>query len=183
MFEWFKRRGLGPAAGGAERCQYAPGTRIAYDPRLVARLTGEHRMLRDGLGRVRELAIAHRLDQLGCEIRRYHRALARHLLAENVLLYTYLAHCLKGAPAPAGIVRGMHDEMACIGRAAAAFFERHARTGVDADRIDAFLLEFERVAATLIERIEREEASLYPLYRSPGSYRPPAPAGPGPPRR
>jgi hypothetical protein len=167
MWDWL-RRGAGHASASVP--QFAPGTQIAFDAGLVSRLSGDHRRLLHELGAIRVAVVTRRRGEVLVHVRALHRALARHLTDETVLLYTYLEHSL-GPSTPAGsAVRQMHVGMASIGRVVSAFFEAHSRRELEPQELDGFSAEFESIAAALVARIRREESTLYPLYRAPADH-------------
>lgn len=178
MFERFKNKMPGPetsasnAAGGFEQSPAAPGTRIHYEPELIAQLKGDHQRLLDLYQQIQEkfeegdyTAVSKQLDQ-------FRVALQGHLLTENVRLYVYLDHCLGATESNAELIHGFRREMEKIGRDVMNFLRKYRAIGVDRELAPAFSKDFAVVGEKLTERIEREEQVLYPLYMPVSAFSP-----------
>ncbi|MDD3447675.1 MAG: hemerythrin domain-containing protein [Gammaproteobacteria bacterium] len=169
MFGFFRKQkttGQGAAPGpepvgpGAT----APGTEIRYHPELIGQLIDDHHKLLEIHGGIRDLfsagdyrAVSRRLDE-------FRVALQGHLLTENVRLYIYLERCLAGDEVNYDLIRGFRREMDGIGRTAMNFLRKYEAIGVDRELATAFSNDLDAVGAVLVERIQREESVLYPLY-------------------
>lgn len=87
-----------------------------------------------------------------------------HLLTENVRLYIYLEHQLAGDPSSFALIHEFRQEMDGIGKALAAFLRKYQNLAAEPGLAPAFVDELAGVGKVLVERIQREEATLYPLY-------------------
>ena len=87
-----------------------------------------------------------------------------HLLTENVRLYIYLDHMLRGDEANEELIRGFRKEMDDIAKTAMNFLKKYEAIGVDKDLAEVFSKDFATIGEVLTKRIKREESILYPLY-------------------
>jgi regulator of sigma D len=148
------------AAGGAA----APGTAIVYDPGLVPRLTNDHRQLVEVYKQVHAALARNDLAGVRHRLLQFRGALQEHLLAENVKLYVYLARHLAGDEASSQIINDMRREMMGIGRVVMDFLRKYTETPIEPAQAVQFKGELDGIGAALVQRIEREESALYPLY-------------------
>lgn len=142
----------------------APGTQIHFNAELIPQLKKDHQDLLELYGKIKESfeqadykAVTHQLNTL-------RQALQGHLLTENVRLYIYLDRSMANDELNADLVRGFRREMDGIARVAMAFLKKYEMIGVDAELAKLFAADFAELGKVLVERIEREENVLYPLY-------------------
>lgn len=142
----------------------APGTSIGFDPGLVERLKGDHRRLLDiykhvhtALGRGDFPAVRRHLGE-------FRSALQDHLLTENVKFYVYVSRQLASDESSSRIINDFRSEMQGIGRVVMDFLRKYTETELDAGAAATFKAELEQIGAALVQRIQREEGTLYPLY-------------------
>lgn len=159
-----------PPIGDAAAAQAtAPGTEIRYDPELIPHFVASHRAL-SGLATQLEAKVVDRKYFEATQLlRQFKTDIFRHFLEENVRFYTYLAYCLKTDVEGGAMMADMRREMGEVGRAITRFLKDY-EAGIGADNADAFLHQFKDVVATLADRIQREEGSLYTLYRPPSEF-------------
>lgn len=144
----------------------APGTNIAFDSRLVAKLQSDHRELLQSYGHLAAAAEGRKFASLPGLISVLQTQLQDHLLTEKVKLYVFLAHQFTDDDLTVGIVRDFQKEMDVIARRALDFMRRYRSTPVgDADIAD-FQRDLAAIGTALVKRIQREEEVLYPLYRT-----------------
>ncbi|RDI98186.1 hemerythrin domain-containing protein [Dyella solisilvae] len=144
----------------------APGTRIRYHPGLVPQLTTEHQALLHTFGSIRTAAIQGNLAGATERLEQFRVQLQSHLLTENVRLYIYLEHEFAQDPTSYALVHEFRREMDGIGKALAGFIHKYQNLAQQPDLATSFLEELARVGRVLMERIRREESTLYPLYAS-----------------
>jgi regulator of sigma D len=156
-------------AGSAE-AGYAPGTKLTYDSKLIDRFTGHHQSLLKIFTAIVAAAEQRNYAELTVRIGTFKRVLSEHLLEENLRLYTYLQHCLASDSQSLELVREMHLEMGAIGRKVNAFIRHYSEFGVSDLNVAKFLEELRGIGAALVDRIQREEQSLYSLYMPPEAY-------------
>lgn len=171
MFGFFKRRSKAAAAKRAytrpEQVAVfaaAPGTEIHYHPDLVDQLIGDHRKLVEMYQEIKAQFSAGNFTAVSMKLDELRIALQGHLLTENVRLYIYLERCLAGDEINYDLIRGFRREMDGIGRSAMNFLKKYEAIGVDRELASAFIKDLDAVGAILVDRIQREESVLYPLY-------------------
>jgi regulator of sigma D len=150
--------------------QCAPGTELAYDPGLIQRFKGHHATLLKLFGTIQESAAEGNYAKVKQTLKSFRRVLEQHLWEENLRLYIYLARCLAHDRDSAELASGMKREMGEIGRNATEFMRHYDEFGVDAGNIEKFKHDLKKIGDVLIDRIRREEDSLYTLYLPPGNY-------------
>lgn len=164
MFGFFKRKKQPASAPAEETRVMAPGTQIHYNPDLVAQLQKDHQELLALYGKIKE-----RFDQGDYKgvtqlLNVFRQALQGHLLTENIRLYIYLERSMDNDELNSDLVRGFRREMDGIAKVAMAFLKKYEMIGVDAELAKPFAAEFANLGQVLVERINREEGTLYPLY-------------------
>lgn len=150
--------------------QYAPGTKLSYDPTLIERFKGHHRSLLKLFGDIQRATEARDFATLTSTLARFKRVLQEHLLEENVRLYAYLAKCLESEPENYQLMRDMKSEMVEIGSKVNKFITYYAKYDINHQNIEEFERQLTEIGGILTIRIQREEESLYTLYMSPDQY-------------
>ncbi|MBV2263937.1 MAG: hemerythrin domain-containing protein [Thauera sp.] len=153
-----------PAHSMEDSESFAPGTSIRYSAGLVERLVRDHHLMLERFGAIREAAHAGRFDEVVPLLERFRVDLHAHLLVENVRLYVYLEHTLADDPVSHALMHEFRHDMDEIGKKVIAFLARYVRLGEDPALATSFAADLERVGAVLVDRIQREEDTLYPLY-------------------
>ncbi|MEW5889949.1 MAG: hemerythrin domain-containing protein [Pseudomonadota bacterium] len=142
----------------------APGTAIHYSADLIARLKADHAQLLALYGAVKQAFANKDYAAVAAGLEDFRSAIQGHLLVENVRLYIYLEHQLAQDPASFELIHEFRREMDGIGKAVVAFLTRYRNIGSDRSLSPSFAKDLDAVGAVLVRRIEREEATLYPLY-------------------
>lgn len=150
--------------------EFAPGTELRYHPDLIARFHGHHASLQKLFGAIKTHATNDEFAEAQKSLQAFRRALTSHLLEENIKLYTYLAKCLAADPGTKGLMASMKTEMGQIGNDVMHFVNEYTNAGLTPFNKHQFLKELDAIGVTLLDRIEREESSLYTLYMPPSSY-------------
>jgi hypothetical protein len=148
------------AAGDAA----APGTTIHYHPDLIDKFVDDHRALLQRFTAVRTAAEAGDVAGAATVLDEFRAALQGHLLAENIRLYVYLEHALAGDADKHALVHAFRHEMDGIGKAVVAFLTKYRDLGTQPELAASFVADLDAVGEVLVERIRREEGTLYPLY-------------------
>ncbi len=148
-----------PAVGGS-----APGTAINYSAELVEKLKSDHVQLVSRFEAIRRAFAARDYAAAAAGLEAFRAAIQAHLLLENVRLYIYLEHQLAQDRASFELIHEFRREMDGIGKAVMGFLDKYRRIEADPRLLPAFAEELDAVGAVLVSRIEREEATLYPLY-------------------
>lgn len=150
-----------PAAG------YAPGTQIHHDPQLIEALKEDHRLLLDIFHAIDEARRQGDLMTVQTRLNHFRTVLQDHLLKENVRLYVYLEHVLKGDPTSHALMHEFRHEMDAIGRTVVGFLAKYKEIGLHPEMSDGFVADLAAVGQALVARIRREEDTLYPMYAPP----------------
>ena len=171
MFEFLfrKEKQVPPSPpADAARTQHAggvaPGTAIHYHPELIDQLKHDHQVLLTQFGAVQKAFGEGRLQAVVEHLETFRTTIQSHLLMENVRLYIYLEHQLAGDPASHKLIHDFRHEMDGIGRAVVSFLAKYKDLSVDGNLVPSFGRDLETVGKVLVDRIQREETTLYPLY-------------------
>lgn len=137
-----------------------------FDARLVPQLTQDHRELVHAFEQIGMLPERDRWDQLPAQLLAFKSQLEAHLLAENVRFYNYVEYILRDDEENFALIRDFRREMNTIARGVIDFVKKYQHPLVTSNQRSAFLADYRQVGALLVQRIEREEGSLYPLYQA-----------------
>ncbi|MBI3149986.1 MAG: hemerythrin domain-containing protein [Betaproteobacteria bacterium] len=171
LFNWGKkqtepgRNGSFAAAspvGGTART--APGTDIRYYAGLIDKLKRDHQALFASFGAVQSAFKNGDVARAASELSRFRVAINSHLMMEGVRLYAYLDRELAEDVGNQTLVRDFRQEMDGIGQAVVGFLTKYAELGRNESLSSTFGRDLEAVGKVLTQRIQREEALLYPLY-------------------
>jgi hypothetical protein len=143
---------------------YAPGTRIPYDDKLIARLINEHHRLIRIFSNIIQSFDNGDLTKTVDLLRSFHSEIRAHLLSEKVQLYIYLQHTLVDDDLGFTLMRELQHEMDDIGRELVAFLTKYENLCTIPRLADSFKEEHNAIGQVLAVRIRREEQTLYPLY-------------------
>ncbi|MDR2874556.1 MAG: hemerythrin domain-containing protein [Methylobacillus sp.] len=147
--------------------RYAPGTRIAYDDHLIAQLQADHRKLLALFTATRNAFAAGDTAHTTENLEHFKSEIQAHLLTEEIRLYVYLENTLAGDEFNHTLMRNMHREMASIGHDVLGFLDKYSTLGKNPALNTSFAADLDHLGEVLVERIQREESTLYPLYISP----------------
>lgn len=166
MFNFFKRKKDKSSDLNSEQQERraAPGTQIRYSPDLVGKLKDDHKALFTIFGQIQKASDSGNYPVITKKLKEFKIALTDHLLAENVSLYIYLGRSFSHDEMNDQLVKGFKSEMNQIAKVVMAFLTKYETIGVNKDLAATFDKELEEIGAALVERINREESTLYPLY-------------------
>ncbi|MCL2830232.1 MAG: hemerythrin domain-containing protein [Betaproteobacteria bacterium] len=143
----------------------APGTRIAYSPDLIPQLKGDHQRLLEIFAMISEAFTNNDLAATSRLLEEFRGGILGHLLTENVRFYIYLEHALRQEDQESfNLIHHFRHEMDTIGKSVLAFFSKYQNIDKQPGLALSFGKDLENVGAILVERIRREEETLYPLY-------------------
>lgn len=142
----------------------APGTQIRYSPDLIASLQNDHQTLLNLYGEINTAFAEKRYADVSAMLTTFRGGLNAHLLTENVRLYIYLDRSLAGDATSHELIHGFRKEMDDIAKVALGFLRKYEAIGVDEDLAGHFATDFATIGKVLVERIQKEENTLYPLY-------------------
>ena len=154
---------------GLQQPQNAPGpvvreTQIAYNPDLVPQLKAEHQHLLELFGMVMTAFSQNDLPSTVKLLGDFRRKLHGHRLTENIRFYIYLEHSLAEDREKLFIAYSFRQEMEEIGKVMHAFVHKYKEIATHPDAFTSFGQELDNIGKVLVNRIQREEKILYPLY-------------------
>ncbi|MFC5303194.1 hemerythrin domain-containing protein [Azospira restricta] len=152
-----------PAAAVREESA-APGTSIRFHPELIGKLTADHQLLLSLFGETSAAAARGDVAAAAARLEEFRVALQSHLLTENIRLYVYLEHALADDAASHALIHDFRHEMDGIGRVVVGFLGKYRDLAAHPERAAAFAEELAGIGKVLVERVRREEETLYPLY-------------------
>lgn len=172
MFDFFRKllgSGQGPRSQALPQGvppveQRRAGFGIAYDSELVPALKRDHADLVKLYGAIGERSKQGDFQQVPQMLMAFKVHLEGHLIAENVRFYNYVESAMQGDPESIALVRSFRREMNAIARGVVDFVKKYQLSTFDQQARDEFMADYQTVYGLLAQRIEREEASLYPLY-------------------
>lgn len=142
----------------------APGTNIHYHPELIGKLTSDHQALLKLFGQTSEAAGRGEVAAAALHLEEFRIALQSHLLTENIRLYVYLEHALAGDAQSHALIHDFRHEMDGIGKVVVGFLSKYRDLAAHPELAGEFSKELAAVGKVLVQRIRREEETLYPLY-------------------
>lgn len=167
MFGFFKKKAKQentPSEPEKKTTYTAPGTEIHYSPDLIGTLQQDHKNLLALYGDIANAFKEQKYKDVSSMLNELKSGLNAHLLKENVRLYIYLDRSLSNDTISSELIRGFRKEMDDIAKVALKFLQKYETIGVDEDLASHFASDFETIGKVLVERIKKEEETLYPLY-------------------
>ncbi|MCW8956215.1 MAG: hemerythrin domain-containing protein [Gammaproteobacteria bacterium] len=166
MFDFLNRKSRKDEATQDKQQEYkvAPGTSIHYDPELINNLKKDHQELLAIYTDIKALFDAGDYITVSSRLADLRTGLQGHLLTENLKLYIYLEHMLRGDEANEDLISGFRKEMNAIAKTAMNFLKKYEAIGVDKELAAVFAKDFATIGEVLTKRIEKEETVLYALY-------------------
>lgn len=158
----FEKSGNRKQPNNSNSQQCAPNTKLAYNPSLVAKLEQENRQLLAVHWKILA-AVQNRKPDLAKQLLiEFKDLLVDHLLTENTSLYVYLRHSAR-MPSSRNAVKSVKSEMDEISRSVMHFLDTAIHEDIDLN--GNFIERFKEIGEALTERIEKEEAFVYPNYQ------------------
>lgn len=153
---------------------FAPGTRIRYNPKLIPEFKADHQELLTLFTGMLSAAERADIGIIQKNISMFGTRLRSHLLKE-MTLYIYLRKELEHDVVHREVVAGFHREMGQIGQAVNRYITKYQEADDTLWKNAAFLKQFitesKAIAGALVKRIGEEENTLYELYAPVGTYR------------
>ena len=150
--------------------QSLPGTKVYYHPHLLEELLEDHVHLLNLFGKI-DTAYKKGNTKLAIKtLNNFSNELRAHLLVENTKLYIYVRHSLSEKPKEARIAREFQQEMRGIGKVLNTFVTRFSTETWSDEEREEFGTQLATIGGILIQRIEAEEETLFPLYREPNFF-------------
>lgn len=142
----------------------APGTNIGYSADLVSQLEAEHVKLAQIFTAIGQAFDAGDVVTTVAHLEKFRSAIQAHLLTENVRLYIYLEHALAQDAISHALIHDFRHEMDSIGKAVLSFLGKYRELDTQPNLTISFGSDLSAIGKVLVERIQREESTLYPLY-------------------
>jgi len=155
-----------PAATPTTSQPLAPGTRIGYDPLLIKRLRTDHQRMLELFTQTQELLTTHDYDGVKRKLGVLRVTLQDHLLTASVKFYVYVSRQLAGDPAKTAIINEYRREMLINSRQIMDFLRTYSSARLDDSFAETFQIELLVIGSALVQRIEREQTTLFPLYQA-----------------
>lgn len=136
----------------------------SYDSGLVPALKNDHQeliSLFEQIGRTYEARRNHEIPAL---LTAFKTRLEAHLLTENVRFYNYVESTLRDDAENLSLIRDFRREMNTIARGVIDFVKKYQASQDPDLLLHGFLADYRTVGGLLVQRIQREEGNLYPLY-------------------
>ena len=144
----------------------APGTRIGYDPLLLKRLRADHQRMLEIFTQAQSLLTTHDYDGVKRKLGELRITLQDHLMTANVKFYVYVSRQLAADPAKTAIINEYRREMLINSRQIMDFLRTYSAVRLDDTFADTFQIELLVIGSALVQRIEREQSALFPLYQA-----------------
>ena len=157
-----KMKGAVPKTVNETQESFAPNTRIAYKSTLVPTLEQEHKELMAIYWKALAAAQNHKTELTRKLLLKFKEQFVDHLLKENTSLYICLRKSAK-KPSTKQAVTSVKSEMDKIGRSIMRFLEESVKEDAVYDVV--FVDKLTQMGDALSQRIEKEEAYVYPNYR------------------
>jgi len=144
----------------------APGTHIGYDPLLIKRLRADHQRMLELYTHTQVLLTTHDYNGVKRKLGELRIILQDHLMTANVKFYVYVSRQLADDTARSAIINENRREMLSSSRLIMDFLRTYSAVQLDDSFADMFQSELLVIGAALVQRIEREQTSLFPLYQA-----------------
>lgn len=137
--------------------------------KLVERLHAQHRAIGEIAADISRYLATGDVVAASAALRHLRTAVVAHLELEDAQLYPALEKAARetNAPVPARVALTYVKNMEGVSAALRAFFDHYAaKDGEEDVALDELRRDWDLVARMLLDRIESEEAQLYPLYET-----------------
>jgi hypothetical protein len=140
---------------------------IPYKPNLIADLESDHKNLLISYKRIMNSADKKQYAKLTLCLNGFSELLKSHLRKESIYLYMYLEFVIgkENGIMDSKIFRAFRLEMKNISVAVSGAINLYTNTPVTDETVDKFIKDFSEIGSILVDRIEREEKNLYPIYK------------------
>jgi hypothetical protein len=135
----------------------------SYDSGLVPLLKHDHAELLDLYEHIGQVYERRRYHEIPALLITFKTRLEAHLLTENVRFYNYVEASLFNDPENFALIRDFRREMNSIAKGVIEFVKNYQKPVNEFDA-RAFQTDYQAVGGLLMQRIQREESNLYPLY-------------------
>ena len=145
---------------------HAPGTSIGYDPLLINRLKSDQQRMLELFTQAQLLLTNGDYNGVRRKLGDLRIALQDHLMTASVKFYVYVSRQVAADPARAMLISTHRREMLENSRKLMDFLRTYSGAPLDDKNAALFQTELLVIGAALVQRIEREQTSLFPLYQA-----------------
>ncbi|HET7922605.1 MAG TPA: hypothetical protein VFM15_07610 [Gammaproteobacteria bacterium] len=150
--------------------QYAPGTRLPYDPALPDRLRQQHReiiqVLQDTIAAARDGKYRQVEDLLG----EFQYNYQNHRFEKNQRFIPYMNHCLANNRGHSELVLKITSATRHLDQRVIAAIGKHKQNGVTDRNRNEVVQELQQIDSDLKKHMREEDEFIYPMYRPPEAY-------------
>jgi len=136
---------------------------IPFNPELISSLTSDHHKLLESFKLILESAKKKHYPLLMTTLNEFSNTLNAHLSREGVELYVYLELTALGDDRQT--FRDFRIEMGEIASTVTNVINTYKNSPVTDENVEQFTKDFSGLGGVLVDRIDREEGTLYPLYK------------------
>jgi hypothetical protein len=139
---------------------------LVYNSGLIHVLEDDHKVLLSLYTHIMKCATNKQYNALKKGLNDFGERLTTHLRKESIDLYMYLEFVVVKADAveTRETFSSFRLEMKEISIAVSSVLNHYDNTPVTNETVDKFLIDFEELGVILVDRIKREEKTLYPIY-------------------
>ena len=150
--------------------QYAPGTRLPYDPELPDRLRQQHREILDILQQTVSAAADGKYRHVVNLLEEFQHNYQNHRFEKNQRFIPYMNRCLANDRGYSELVLKINSVTRRLDQRIIATVKKHKENGV-ADRNRAeFVRELEQIHSDMKRHMREEDEFIYPMYQPPETY-------------
>lgn len=153
-----------PISTPALPARRAPGTRIGYDPLLLQRLRADQQRMLELFTQTQALLNTRDYGGVFRKLGELRIVLQDHLMTANVKFYVYMSRQLAHDSAKSAIINDCRREMLVNSRQLMDFLRTYTAVRLDDALAETFQIDLLVIGSVLVQRIEREQTTLFPLY-------------------
>lgn len=142
----------------------AANKKVNFNTRLIKNLVVDHQILLADFTQMMTAASENDYAVANQMLGVFTKKLIAHLNIEDIELYTFLEYMAKMTPEDKASMAGFKSEMSGIAIVVTDLVNKYTNKVVSESNVESFISDFGGVAPVLIDRIDREEKKLYPMY-------------------
>ena len=164
--DFFFDRGTTETPSRSPSAQPHPAsTQIGYDPLLIGQLRRDHHRLLDVFAAVQSLLTGRDYAGVQRKLGEMRILLQEHLLLTNNTLYLYLGRRWADDADRNSFINAVRRDMLETGREILDSLRTYSAVRLDDQSAEMFQEELLQIGTAMMQRMEREEAGLFPLYK------------------
>lgn len=150
--------------------QYAPGTRLPYDPALPDRLRRQHREILEILENAVSAATDGKYRHVGGLLDDFQHNYQNHRFEKNQRFIPYMNHCLANNRGHSELVLKINSVTRRLDQRVIATVRKHRESGVADRNREEFVRDLQQIHSELRRHMREEDEFIYPMYQPPESY-------------